>query len=104
MTQSSIDITPKHRVIVQNILSTILPINSKVWVFGSRATGATKKSSDLDLVIDAGRPLNRQEKLILADAFEESNLPYKVDVVDMHTISDEFKEIIQKQMVIFTFE
>ena len=104
MTQPSIDINPKHRVIVQNILSIILPINSKVWVFGSRATGATKKSSDLDIVIDAGRPLNRQEELILADAFEESNLPYRVDVLDMHTVSDEFKEIIQKEMVTFTFE
>lgn len=96
---SPIDIRSNDLKIVQQILADTLPTNAKVWVFGSRATWKTKRSSDLDLVIDAGRALTRNENSALADAFDESDLPYKVDVVDMHNVSDTFKAIIERQMV-----
>ena len=76
-----------------------MPRDAKVWVFGSRAKWTTKDSSDLDLAVDAGRPLTRQEMNQLEDAFEESDLPYKVDVVDMHRVSDSFKTIIERDKV-----
>ena len=76
-----------------------MPKNAKVWVFGSRATWKTKRSSDLDLAIDAGRALTRNENSALADAFDESDLPYKVDVVDMHNVTNTFKAIIERQML-----
>jgi type I restriction enzyme S subunit len=96
---SPIDIRSNDLKIVQQILADALPKNAKVWVFGSRATWKTKRSSDLDLAIDAGRALTRNESSALADAFDESDLPYKVDVVDMHNVSDTFKAIIERQMV-----
>ena len=99
MSQQPIDIRPNDLSIVQQILRDTLPTNVKVWVFGSRATWTTKDSSDLDLAIDAVRPLTRQESTSLAEAFDESSLPYKVDVVDMHTVSDTFKAIIERDMV-----
>ena len=68
-------------------------------MFGSRAKWTTKDASDLDLAIDAGRPLTRAESNNLADAFEESDLPYKVDVVDMYTVSDTFRPYIEKERV-----
>lgn len=85
------------RILIQNILQKALPHNSHIWVFGSRACGETKRSSDLDLAIDAGRPLTRQEILALYDAFEDSDLPYSVDFVDTYTIRDSFKNIINAQ-------
>jgi type I restriction enzyme S subunit len=97
--RSPIDIRSNDLKIVQQILADALPKNAKVWVFGSRATWKTKRSSDLDLAIDAGRALTRNESSALADAFDESDLPYKVDVVDMHNVSDTFKAIIERQMV-----
>ncbi len=96
---SPIDIRSNDLKIVQQILTDTLSTNAKVWVFGSRATWKTKRSSDLDLAIDAGRTLTRNENSALADAFDESDLPYKVDVVDMHKVSDTFKAIIERQMV-----
>lgn len=84
---------------MQQILRDTLPTNTKVWVFGSRATPTVKNSSDLDLAIDAGRPLTRQEDSALFNAFEESALPYTVDVVDMHKVSTMFKVIIEQNMV-----
>lgn len=94
-----IDIRPCDLNIVQDILCNTLPKGAKVWVFGSRATWTTKDSSDLDLAIDAGRPLTRQESGSLSEAFDESNLPYKVDIVDMQTVSENFKKIIERDKV-----
>lgn len=99
MSQPPIDIRPCDLKIVQQILRNTLPVNAKVWVFGSRSTWKTKKSSDLDLAIDAGRPLTREENSTLEEIFDESDLPYKVDMVDMHIVSDTFKTIIERDMV-----
>ncbi len=96
---SPIDIRSNDLKIVQQILADALPKNAKVWVFGSRATWKTKRSSDLDLAIDAGRALTQNENSALADAFDESDLPYKVDVVDMHNVTNTFKAIIERQML-----
>ncbi len=99
MSTQTIDIRPHDLAIVKQILLDVLSTNIKVWVFGSRVTGTTKKSSDLDLAIDAGRMLTRQENRDLSDAFDESSLPYKVDVVDMHSVSSTFKGLIEQDMV-----
>ncbi len=95
----SIDIRPVDLKIVQTILSRNLPQNARVYVFGSRALGTTKRASDLDLAIDLGRALDRKENTQLVLAFEDSDLPYKVDVVDLHTVEDSFKQIIEKDQV-----
>lgn len=94
-----IDIRPSDLTIVQEILRKSFSPDAKVWVFGSRANGKTKSTSDLDLAIDAGRKLTKDEEISLIEAFDESDLPYKVDFVDMHYISDNFKETIEKNMV-----
>jgi len=88
---------------VQNVLRSALPKEAKVWVFGSRATGLAKPFSDLDLAIDAGKPLSLSQLALLTEHFEESALPYKVDVVDMCTVSERFKKIIDETKVTFEF-
>jgi uncharacterized protein len=88
-------IRPQDLAIVQAILRDHGPAQALVWVFGSRAHGTVRRSSDLDLAIDAGRPLTCDENLALADAFEESDLPYGVDVVDMHRISPTFRLVVE---------
>ncbi len=94
-----VDIRPVDLAIVHKILRDVLPHDVRVWVFGSRAQWTTKDSSDLDLAIDAGRALTRKEESALSDAFEESDLSYRVDVVDMHNVSDSFKAIIERDKV-----
>jgi predicted nucleotidyltransferase len=69
-----------------------LPRGSMVWVFGSRATGRARPLSDLDLAIDAGRHLTLDERAILAEAFSDSDLSYKVDIVDWHDIDGRFRQ------------
>jgi len=63
-------------------------------VFGSRATGRARRYSDLDLAIDAGRRLTLDEIAGLTEAFSDSDLPYKVDLIDWHDIDDRWRQTI----------
>ncbi len=54
----------------------------KAWVFGSRATGRARPYSDLDILISSPTPLDWRARADLQDAFEASNLPFRVDVVE----------------------
>jgi predicted nucleotidyltransferase len=94
-----IDVSPEHRRIVLDLLAEYLPQGSEVWVFGSRATGRARRYSDLDLAIDAGRRLTSDEAATLREAFEESDLPYRVDVVDWHAIGDRFRRLVAPDRV-----
>ena len=99
---SSIDLPADHRRLVLNILHAHLPPSTKAWVFGSRATGRARRYSDLDLAIDAGRRLTLDEIARLIEAFSDSDLPYKVDLVDWHDIDDGWRQIIVAERVAVT--
>jgi type I restriction enzyme S subunit len=47
--------------------------------------------------VDNKAPLSFEALATLRDAFSESNIPYKVDVVDWHTIEDSFRAIIMAE-------
>jgi predicted nucleotidyltransferase len=71
-------------------------------VFGSRATGRARRYSDLDLAIDAGRQLTLDETARLAEAFSDSDLPYRVDLVDWHNVDDRWRQMILAERVPLT--
>lgn len=71
----------------------------KVWAFGSRVNGTAKKFSDLDLALDAGREIGLLEMGDLREAFQESDLPISVDLVDLSSVRKEFRKIIDAQRV-----
>lgn len=90
----AIDLSPEDRGLVLRILRTNLPAGTKVWAFGSRASGRARPYSDLDLSIDCGRRLSLDETAALREAFTGSDLPYKVDIVDWRAIDDSFRKLI----------
>ena len=94
---STVDIRPDHLEIVRDILREHLPTGVKVWVFGSRANWTTKDSSDLNLALEGETRLSRKLLGALKDAFEDSTLPYTVDVVDLGRIGDSFRRIVVAQ-------
>ena len=98
---SPVDIRADHLEIVQDILRSHMPAGFEVWVFGSRANWTTKDSSDLDLAV-AGRMPELDYRIMgdLEVAFEESDLPYTVDVVDLKDVSPEFQNIVDSQKVL----
>ena len=94
-----LDPTAEHRALILAILAQHVP-DREVCAFGSRVKGTAKKHSDLDLAIVGDEPLPLAVLGALADAFSESNLPFKVDVVDWASISAGFREIVRGERVV----
>ncbi|MBI2091540.1 MAG: nucleotidyltransferase domain-containing protein [Deltaproteobacteria bacterium] len=91
-----IDIPHKHLETIIAILSKYVP-EHEVWAFGSRVNQKPKKYADLDIAIKTSAPLPAGTLALLRDAFSESNLPFKVDVVDWSKISKDFQKIIEEK-------
>jgi type I restriction enzyme S subunit len=94
-----IDVHPDHWTIVQEILQKNVP-QYEVWAFGSRTTWKAKKFSDLDLAIITDKPLSLDISASLRSDFSESDLPWKVDIVDWATTSESFRKIIEREKVV----
>jgi amidophosphoribosyltransferase len=98
---ASIEIAPEEAAIVRSILDARIP-DRPVWVFGSRATGKARRRSDLDLAMGGDEPLTLRQRALLNDDFDASDLPYRVDVVDLATITPEFRKLIEPQFIRFS--
>lgn len=94
-----IDIRPDLWKIVRDILHKHVP-QYEVWAFGSRAKGKAKPYSDLDLAIISDTPLSLETTAAMAEEFSESDLPWRVDVVDWATTSESFRKIIEREKIV----
>lgn len=79
----ALHVTADEARFVAYTLRQLLPKGTRVWAFGSRATGkGLKPHSDLDLMLDAaGQELPLSTVAALRDAFAESDLPFSVDLI-----------------------
>ena len=91
-----IDLNPKYLETIQHVLSLHIP-EYEVRVFGSRVKWTAKGYSDLDLAVVGSEPLTLRQLRQLAEAFEESYLPIRVDVVDWQSLSDGFRKVISEK-------
>jgi predicted nucleotidyltransferase len=66
---------------VQDILEEFAP-TCEIWAFGSRVRKGAKPFADLDLAIISPDGTQVRQLALLASAFEESDLPFKVDLLD----------------------
>jgi len=94
-----IAITPVELDLVRAILALHVP-EREVRVFGSRVAGPEKKFSDLDLVVMGDTPLSSSVLADLEEGFRESDLPFKVDVVEWATTKETFRRIIEREYVV----
>ena len=93
---ASLHLAPVHLRMVQAILGSQVP-HAHVLAFGSRAAGTPRKYSDLDLAIIQPEPLSLHTISRLRIAFEDSDLPICIDVVDWNQADGEFKTMVSKQ-------
>ncbi|RNC69212.1 MAG: nucleotidyltransferase domain-containing protein [Desulfuromonadales bacterium] len=91
-----IDLEEQYISQVREILARHVPA-CEVRMFGSRVRGTARKYSDIDLAIVGDGPLPDRTVAGLKEAFSESDIPYRVDVVDWRTISPEFRKVIEQQ-------
>lgn len=68
-----------------------------MFAFGSRVSGKAKPYSDLDLVVKEKNRIPINTLARLKEDFEESDIPFRVEILDWNGISREFQNIIKKQ-------
>lgn len=95
----TLDLNQRDWSEVRRILTQYVP-EYEVWAFGSRASGTAKTYSDLDIVILTEHPLPLGRMATIKDAFDESDLPIRVDVVDWAATGASFREIIRLSYVV----
>ncbi len=98
-----IDLPRAHMAIVRDILRAHLPAGTRAWVFGSRATATARPYSDLDLALEWEQPLGLDRLGQVAEALSESDLPCKVDVLDLRSIDPRFRAMIEADMIVLPF-
>jgi len=94
-----LDILPEHLDIVKTILSAFVP-DCEVRAFGSRCNGTARKYSDLDLCICGSEKLDWKLFADIKDALMESDLPFRVDLLDYHIVPEHFRDKINNGEVI----
>ncbi len=90
--KQAIDITADQRQTLVSLLDKYLP-NTQAWIYGSRVNGTSRPGSDLDMVVFSP-PEQGPEVSELREAFDESNLPFRVDLF----VWDEVPEIFQEEI------
>lgn len=93
---NQIDLEKRFLVMLQEILHLHAP-KKQVWMYGSRVKGTAKNTSDIDLVIFDS---TEQEFYALKDAFDESDIPFLVQIMRWEYIPQDFKENILENYVL----
>ena len=98
----SLDLPQKYLEQVKAILRAHVP-HAEVLAYGSRVTGNGHEASDLDLVLRNPQNLLEETDALpdLKEAFTESNLPIRVEIMDWARIPTSFhREIERAHMVV----
>jgi predicted nucleotidyltransferase len=89
----TVSLTDEQLRLVRGILDAVVP-GAERLVFGSRLGRSHHPYSDLDIGILGEGPLPLSLLSALDELFAESDLPFRVDVVDLHRVPAEFRRLV----------
>ena len=95
----NVKLRPQDRAIVERILNQCVPDDVVISVFGSRVRGRMRHGSDLDIAFEGPGPLDTDLRATVADAFEDSMLPFRVDIIDLSEVDEAFRAIVTAHAV-----
>ncbi|MBR2430615.1 nucleotidyltransferase domain-containing protein [bacterium] len=91
-------VTEKELEIIKNIL---MPFREdyNFFAYGSRVKGNFRPLSDLDLMIKGENLAELTDIENLKEKFDNSSLPYIVNLVDYFSLTESFYSIIKKDLI-----
>ena len=92
------EVNEKEQKIIESILEKYRGEYS-FYYYGSRAKGDFQRPSDLDILIKGSEEMPIETFGQLRREFDESWLPFIVDLHDFHRISDRFCQSIESSLV-----
>ena len=92
-----LDLDPKYIDFIKETILAEIP-NVEIYIFGSRMQGNALEYSDVDIALKDKEKISIESTLKLKVKFENSTFPYKVDIVDLKNLKDEFRGIIEKDL------
>ena len=93
-----IDVTPEQLQIISTLLELHVP-DVSVWVYGSRINGTARSSSDLDMVVFT-KPEQWLSVSNLREAFDDSDLPFRIDLFVWAEVPEQFHAKIKANYVV----
>ena len=93
-----VDIAPADLETIRRILHEHAP-GLEARAFGSRVSWTARETSDLDLALMTTEPLDADRIAVLGAAFTDSDLPFRVDIVDWAGVSENFRKTVEKDCV-----
>jgi predicted nucleotidyltransferase len=88
--------------IIKRVISkNINPDNVFVFLFGSRASGGARVSSDYDIGLYQGEKIPLSVVARIKDQLDDYPIPMDVDVVDFALATDEFKNLALRDIKIW---
>ncbi|MDR3011812.1 MAG: nucleotidyltransferase domain-containing protein [Chitinispirillales bacterium] len=93
-----IAMSPEEEKIIAGIIAEFAP-DCNVYAYGSRVKGTNGKTSDLDLAfaLPNGAKLPFTRLGDIKYAFSESDLIFRVDVLDYNGVEEHFRKIIDRE-------
>lgn len=87
-----------HQIVIQPLKDQ----GAQVWIFGSRATGKHQKFSDVDLLFSLPSDNKLSEGFLfeIKSNLEDSDFPYKCDLVRVDSLADSYKESAMRERVL----
>lgn len=92
-----ISIDSNHLETVKRILD--LHFNGlEVLAYGSRVSGVNlTPDADLDIVVVSEKPISLEDMISIEKAFAETELPFRVDIVDWAKLPESLQKAIKKE-------
>jgi uncharacterized protein len=90
-----------HEILEELVLIPLSTVGANFWCFGSRARGDFSKFSDIDILVS---PKNAELESVLSlvrEKIEQSNFPYKVDLVFEVDVAASYRKQVQAEKVLW---
>ncbi len=91
----------EYEVLFKTLIQPLIDQGARVWVFGSRARGDYRPFSDVDILyeLSSDQPLPKGFLFELKDSMDNSNFPYKVDLVERKEVAKSYRDQVEQDKV-----